>query len=206
MGTFGSSNVMRQPASTYDLDVAERPELTAAMSAAEFQRWYWLKAELTAFTRSLQLPTSGSKPELASRIARHLDARPMRPQTRRATVSRTLPEPLTLHTAIGPHQAATRQLRSFFEATIGTRFTYDIHMRTFLASATTKTLGEAVDHWHATRKAPKPETLPQLEFVRFSKRWYRANPTGTPSGCRVAWKHERSLPAEQRTLPPLRLK
>jgi hypothetical protein len=187
------------------LGVAGRPALSTDLSSAEFQRWYWLKAELVDFARPFGISATGSKPELANRIAAWLDGRSPQTSARRTTVSRRISEPLTRETVVGPHQAASQQLRPFFESQIGTSFSYDIHMRTFLASATSKTLGDAVDHWYKTRRALKPETLPQLEFVRFSKRWYRDNPAGTPSQCRAAWKHERSLPAEQRTLAPFRL-
>jgi hypothetical protein len=185
--------------------VADRPELTANLSSLEFRRWYWLKAELVSFAQSIGVPTAGRKPELAARIAAHLDGQPVHAPAQRWTVSRKLPEPLTADTLVGPHQAASQQLRPFFEAAIGPSFAYDIHMRTFLASDANKTLQDAVDHWYATRNTTKPETLPQLEFIRFSKRWYRQNPSGTPSQCRAAWKHERSLPVERRTLPPFHI-
>jgi hypothetical protein len=71
-------------------------------------------------------------------------------------------------------------------------------MRTFLASDRTKTLGDAVAHWHATRNTVKPETLPQLELVRFTKAWHLVNPTGTQLQCRAAWKRYKALPVDQR--------
>jgi Domain of unknown function (DUF6434) len=105
---------------------------------------------------------------------------------------------LTSQTVLGPKQASSQQLRTFFTEAIGPRFSYDIHMRTFLASNETKTLGEAVAHWYATRNTVKPETLPQLELVRFTKAWHRAHPAGTQLQCRAAWKHYKSLPVDQR--------
>jgi Domain of unknown function (DUF6434) len=119
----------------------------------------------------------------------------------RMTVSKRIAEPLTLDTVIGARQAASQQLRAFFVQVIGHRFSYDIHMRTFLASDRTKTLGEAVDHWYASRGSLKPETLPQLEFVRFTKAWHISNPNSSQVECRAAWKLHRSLPVDQR--PPI---
>jgi hypothetical protein len=45
-----------------------RPKLDVGLSASEFDRWYWLKAERVAFCRSAGWPTVGSKPELAARV------------------------------------------------------------------------------------------------------------------------------------------
>jgi SAP domain-containing new25/Domain of unknown function (DUF6434) len=148
----------------------ERPALAPALDAREFQRWYWLKQELVDFAKQEGLSTSGDKPTLALRIVAFLDGSDrVHPaviaKSRRSTVSRRLPEPLTVDTVLGPRQAASQQLRTFFVREVSPRFSYDIHMRTFLASDRDKTLGEAVEHWHASRSSMKPETLPQLELV-----------------------------------------
>jgi hypothetical protein len=182
---------------------SERPELSPSLEAAEFRRWYWLKPELVEFAKQEGMSTTGDKPTLANRIALFLDrADPVeasaKTKTIRQTVSTRLPEPLTAETVLGPRQASSQQLRVFFVEAIGPKFSYDIHMRTFLSSDCTKTLGEAVAHWHATRTTAKPDTLPQLELVRFMKAWHRAHPTGTQQECRAAWQRYKALPADER--------
>jgi hypothetical protein len=175
-----------------------RPPLSSELSSAEFRRWYWMKHELVGFARQLGLPTSGDKPTVAERIAARLDGAALPTVQPRRTVSRRLPEPLVADTVLPARQAASQQLRAYFTTVIGPRFFYDIHMRTFLASDRTKTIADAVDHWHATRNAPKPETLPQLELVRFTKAWHLAHPSGTAAECRAAWKRHKSLPTDER--------
>jgi hypothetical protein len=182
---------------------SERPSLSPSLDAAEFRRWYWLKQELVDFAKQEGMSAAGDKPTLANRIALFLDrADPVeasaKTRTIRQTVSKRLPEPLTSETVLGPRQASSQQLRTFFVAEIGPRFSYDIHMRTFLASDRTKTLGEAVAHWHASRSTTKPDTLPQLELVRFMKAWHRAHPTGTQQACRAAWQRYKDLPVDKR--------
>jgi hypothetical protein len=182
---------------------SERPPLSPQLEAAEFRRWYWLKQELTDFAKQQGLRTSGSKPDVANRIALLLNgivpkSTPETTQTPQRPVSRRLVEPLTSETVLGPRQASSQQLRAYFTKAIGPRFSYDIHMRTFLASDRPKTLGEAVEHWHSTRTATKPETLPQLELLRFTKAWHRSNPTGTQSACRAAWQRYKDLPIDER--------
>ena len=39
----------------------DRPDLTPDLTAGSFAGWYWLKAELVAFCRTLGLPTTGAK-------------------------------------------------------------------------------------------------------------------------------------------------
>jgi SAP domain-containing new25/Domain of unknown function (DUF6434) len=182
---------------------SERPPLSASLDAGEFRRWYWLKEELVEFAQQEGLSAAGDKPKLADRIALFLGGLDPKlaaaaTKTIRQTISNRLPEPLTSKTELGSKQASSQQLRTFFVEAIGPRFSYDIHMRTFLASDRTKTLGEVVAHWHATRNTVKPETLPQLELVRFTKAWHLANPTGTQLQCRAAWKRYKALPVDQR--------
>jgi hypothetical protein len=70
------------------LGVAGRPALSTKLSSAEFQRWYWLKAELVDFARSSNIAATGNKPELASRIDAWLDGRSTQAPARRSTISR----------------------------------------------------------------------------------------------------------------------
>jgi SAP domain-containing new25/Domain of unknown function (DUF6434) len=184
-----------------------RPPLAPALSSREFQRWYWMKRELVDFARQEAMSSTGDKPTLTKRIVVFLDGADLNQptaatKTRRATVSRRLPAPLTVDTVLGPKQASSQQLRAFFVSTVGPRFSYDIHMRTFLASDREKTLGEAVEHWHASRNSVKPETLPQLELVRFMKAWHLQNPVATQKECREAWKLYKSLPSDERAELP----
>ena len=185
---------------------AERPPLTRELSAAQFLRWYWLKNELVEFAKAQSLRTSGDKPTIAERIVGLLDGSPssglQSVNSSRGTVSRWLPEPLTPDTVLGPRQASSQQLRAYFVDVIGSCFSYDIHMRTFLASDRDKTLGEAVDHWYSSRGVVKPATLPQLEFVRFTKAWHLQYTSGTQQECREAWNVHKSLPRGERPALP----
>lgn len=168
------------------------------MTAAEFRRWYWLKDELAAFARSNGVSASGSKPDIADRIHAFLDGTEIPPPTPRSRSAAKLVEPINRDTVIPPGQRASQQLRPFFESEIGTSFRYDWFMRTFLSENAGATLGDAVDHWHATRDTPTPETPAQLEFVRFTKQWHLDHPDGSAAECRAAWAHHRSLPVDQR--------
>lgn len=181
----------------------QRPELSDELTGAEFRRWYYLKEELAAFARTVGLRSGGSKPEIAGRIAAHLDGEPIpEPATpKRGKPAGRLAEPITRDTVIPPGQKASQQLRPFFTAEIGSSFRYDWFMRTFLAENAGRTLGDAVEHWHVTRDESPPETPEQLELIRFTKAWHLAHPDGTALECRDAWKVHRSLPVDQRPGP-----
>ncbi len=177
-----------------------RPDLASVETGTELRRWYWMKAELLAECRRRGLPTSGSKPDLTERLAADLDGVDPPTPARRTTSSRRLPEPLADDTPIRPGQAATQQLRAFFVERIGSGFRYDVFMREAIAAGDT-TLGELVAHWYATRDAEPPPTLPQLEYVRFTRAWFAARPDGDPAACRRAWAEFRALPVELRPDP-----
>jgi len=179
----------------------QRPPLSRSMSAAEFRRWYWLKSELVDFARTLEVPTSGAKPRVADRIAPHLAGHAVPPATPTRARAEKIDGVIDRSTIIPPNQTASQQLRRFFEAEIGSTFRYDYFMRTFLADNPGKTLGDAVKHWHETRSAQTPETLQQLELIRFTKTWHLAHADGTAAQCRAAWKVHRSLPVDERPGP-----
>ena len=71
----------------------QRPLLTPCLSGAELRRWYWTKAELMELARSLRVRTSGSKEQLADRLADRLDghAEPKEPTRRPGTPQLTEP-------------------------------------------------------------------------------------------------------------------
>lgn len=74
-------------------------------------------------------------------------------------------------------------------------------MREFIAAGAGRTLGEAVEHWRATRTGPPRAIGPQFELNRFSRDWHRSHPEGTPKERQEAWAQHRSLPADNRPAP-----
>ena len=51
----------------------QRPNIYDICSGADLQRWYWLKADLVAYCKALDLPYTGSKAEITERLAHFLD-------------------------------------------------------------------------------------------------------------------------------------
>jgi len=179
---------------------SRRPPLDPGLPPDEFARWYWLKRELQAFAAELGIPADGGKQDLAARIARRLSGeQDIAPPRRPATDG--LPASLDRDTVIPDGQRLTARLRAFMAAECGPGFRFDGHMRAFFADAGGRTLGDAVDHWRATRTAPRPEIGAQFEWNRFARAWRAANPGALHAEVVAAWQAHRALPADER--PPV---
>lgn len=179
----------------------QRPDLTPALTGAELQRWYWLQRELVGLARVLGVSSGGSKDELTVRLAAVLDGHPPPPRSRRATVrlGDQLAGDLSSATVIPPGQRSSQVLRAWFIATLGPSFRFDRHMRAFVQAADgTTTLGDAADHWAATRNGPAAHIDPQFELNRFTRAWHASHPSGTHDDLLVDWKRYRSLPIDER--------
>jgi hypothetical protein len=177
-----------------------RPPMTSALSAAELQRWYWLKTELVGLARALGVSPGGGKQELTARLAAALDGRPApTPLVRSPAAARQLEGPLTPETVIPRGQRCSQQLRCFFTDEIGPGFRFDGPMRRFIAGGEGRTLSEAVEHWRVTRSEPRGEIASQFELNRFLRNWHAANPNGRPTDALAAWRAYRSLPVDGRS-------
>jgi hypothetical protein len=177
----------------------QRPTLAPQLSAAQLRRWYWLRSELTDFARRMGVSTAGSKQQLTDRLAAALDGEPLPPVSpRRRTPTGQLEGALSVNTVIPIGQRCSQVLRTFFLEHIGTQFTFDAAMRSFIFDHAGSTLGDAVNHWHATRaKAPRPIDA-QFELNRFTRQWYRDNPGGNRIELQRAWTAYRNTSTDQR--------
>ncbi len=179
-----------------------RPALTERLSGAELRRWYWLRSELVVLARSLGVSAAGGKIELTDRLCAVLDGRPPKPPAPRRTAGAQLSGPLDDQTVIPPGQRCSEHLRQFFLARVGPSFWFDAAMRGFIGARVGHTLGEAVQHWSATRTVDgPPDIAPQFELNRFSRDWHRDHPGGTRRDLAAAWRAHRSLPIELRSEP-----
>jgi hypothetical protein len=172
--------------------MGERPLGSDALSAQEFVRWYWTKAELIAFARALGVPAGGSKIELTDRIRAHLAGEP--PPANAASVRTRLSGPLTATTVIPPGVVLSQALRDWFTEQVGPSFRFNESLRQFLANGSGRTLGEARDHYVATRGLPTTDIAPQFEYNRFVRAWRADHPDGSGEQMRQAWWEHRSTP------------
>lgn len=181
----------------------KRPELTADMSAEEFERWYWMKDEVTHFASQLGLRASGGKQDVAARISRRLAgatiAEANGPQPAKSVD--LLTGTLTLETRIPEGQRGTAHLRAFMVSQCGPDFKFDGHMREFFAQGGDRTLGDAVQWWNDTRSAPARPIGSQFEWNTFVRAYRKEHPGANHESVAAAWRRYRQLPKDKR--PPV---
>ena len=179
--------------------IVERPEPSTEIAPEDVERWYWTVAELRQIARDLGVPTGGRKAELAARVRAALAGESLpRPESRHRA---RLEGELTRDTVIPDGVVLSRHLRDWFVSELGEGFRADRHLRDFLRNGTGRNLGEAADHYRATRDAPPAEIEPQFELNRFTRLWWKANPSGSREELNRAWREYREAPAELRRPP-----
>jgi len=178
-----------------------RPPLSACTSGAQLRRWYWTLAELTVMARALGVPLGGGKQALTERLAAALDGEQAVPPPPREATGGQLSAPVAFDTVLPPGQRCSQVLRDFFQREVGPGFVFDAAMRSFIAEGAGRTLGDAVEHWHATREAAgRPAPIgAQFELNRFLRRRRGTHPGEGRDAALAAWREYRSRPLEERT-------
>lgn len=180
---------------------SERPNLSADLSEQEFLRWYWLKAELEAFARELGIRRTGGKDLLTARISASLSKRDFaEPAPALRSRGAQLAGPICSTTVIPAGQRSSQIVREWMLEQVGPSFHFDAAMREFFArSDGSKTMQDAVDHFHATRNAALVKPIDQqFEYNRFTRAWHQQHPAGTRDELLAAWRAYRNAPLEER--------
>lgn len=179
--------------------VPVRPDLSSVQNSSELARWYWTKDELAVECRRRGLVASGSKVDLTARLGARLDGAVSPPPTQRRPGSRQLIGPLDSATLIPVGQRCSQVLRAWFTEQIGAGFHFDAEMREFVGESNgTRTLGDALEHWTATRNLAAREIGSQFELNRFTREWHAQNPGRDRGEALRAWQAHRALPIELR--------
>lgn len=176
-----------------------RPGLSSVSSSSELARWYWTKDELAVECRRRGLAASGAKDHLIARLGARLDGAIPLSHAPRKPSTRQLSGPIDSATVIPTGQRCSQVLRAWFEEQIGPSFHFDAEMRDFVGESNgTRTLGDALEHWNATRTLSGREIGAQFELNRFLRKWHSQNPGRDHGEAVSAWKAHRALPIELR--------
>lgn len=176
-----------------------RPALTAALSSAEFRRWYWLRTELAQFCRAHGLPAGGGKIDLADRIAHHLDgappSAPARAPGRPGREAAAAPTPSGL---VPPDVRCDQRLRAFFVGQVGSTFRYTVRFQQWLHDNAGASYADAVAAWHVLARDRSPgQIAPQFEYNRFTRAFRLTHPGTTHKEVTTAWQEHRSAPRSE---------
>jgi hypothetical protein len=171
-----------------------RPPLCKTLSATEFGRWYWLKAELVTFCREQHLPVTGAKQLLVARIEAFLSGRESPAESRPRSPSALMPTSLNLTSVIAPGWRCSQALREFFVAHVGPGFRFNAAIRDFIHRQHGRTLAEAIDHYRHSLTAPKDQIADQFQYNRHMRAFHQANPGASQAEAVAAWWAKRGQP------------
>ncbi|MEM8707633.1 MAG: DUF6434 domain-containing protein [Actinomycetota bacterium] len=182
-----------------------RPELAAITDPTVFTDWYWLKTELIDHCRAIGVSTQGSKADLTDRIG-HFIATGERaaPQRRPAAVSSFdwARADLDRSTVITDSYRNGPNVRRFFIAEIGDRFSFNIEFMAWMKANGGRTLGDAVDAWlaiEARRRGGEKADIPAgNQFNRYVRDFFDANPGRSMDDARACWAAKRNRPGHNR--------
>ena len=141
------------------LTTHRKPELRGDMSVDDFKSYYWMKTELVAFARRLDLPSDGYKPELVRRIEcqlRGLSDAPKLPR-KQPKGPRDSERPLGRNAPVINYRS-DEKTRAFFTSQIGSHFHFTYHLNQYRLARKNLTYGDLVDEWaaeHQRRKNPR---------------------------------------------------
>ncbi|MEO0636682.1 MAG: DUF6434 domain-containing protein [Pseudomonadota bacterium] len=182
-----------------------RPAIESISTSAELRRWYWLKAELEARAKELNLSYAGVKFDILDRIAHFLDTgEKVKPRASgRATKSKFdwHSETLTPETIITDSYKNSQNVRRFFRSQMGDGFKFNIEFMAWMKANTGKTLGDACDEYRAMRQresAPgfKSQIARDNQFNQYTRDFLDDNPELGMAEVRKYWALKRALPSE----------
>ena len=181
----------------------ERPAIETVGSGTELRRWYWLKSEVADRARRLGLSAGGSKEEITARIAHFLDTgerlKPKR--VRAASGFDWANETLTPETVITDSYRNGPNVRAFFRAHYGPRFTFNIAFMKWMRENVGRTLADAVEARREIaerEKHSKPAIPASNQFNAYTRDFHAANPGRSQTDARRCWSWKRSLPGHNR--------
>ena len=178
-----------------------RPNLSDIQTSEEFQKWYWLKAELIAFCRLADISYSGSKFEIINRIVEMFDVGVSKAKKTKKTASKfdwRFAE-LTLETIITDSYKNSRNVRWFFKKHCGETFHFNIALMNWMKNNVGETLAEATEEWkklagQSRQKDFKSEIPKGNQYNQYIRDFFADNPGKTIKEARNFWNLKRELP------------
>lgn len=174
-----------------------RPDLTENISIEDFCNFYWLKEELVSFCRQKEIPTSGSKIELAERIKLYLQTGQIAktPPLSQKSSSRfdwnnALLSPDTF---ITDNYKNSENVREFFLTYIGRHFRFNTSFMQWMKENAGKTLADAATEWkriyeQKQSKENQTDIAPQFEYNRYIRSFLADNPDKSLTDAIHYWK------------------
>jgi hypothetical protein len=178
-----------------------RPELSKQLSLTDFNDFCWLKAELIEFCKSVGIPSSGGKIDIANRIRHYITTGQVIEREKKTVKIKPSfnwdKEKLTRNTIITDNYKNGENVRHFFIEEIGARFSFNIIFIKWMKDNIGKTLGDAIVEWKRINDLKKDknhisEIDPQFEYNRYMRAFLKDNPYLSSKDAMKFWKLKRA--------------
>lgn len=183
----------------------DKPKLSAIKTSKEFQSWYWLKTELVALCKQMNLPHNGSKFELRDRILYALAHDGLAPPKIKIDKPQSTfnwaKAPLDLETVITDNITFGPNFRRFMKWQIGSKFSCHSDFMDWVKANPGKRLADAVIKWEELENRKKDPTFKREiaahnMLAQYVRDFLADNPTSTFKEALQCWKQKKQLPAD----------
>lgn len=183
----------------------EKPEITDITTSAEFQSWYWLKAEMIRKCKQLGLPYTGGKFELRDRIIYALDHDgALLPAVKTAKPSSQFnwaKAALGLDTVITDNVKFGPNFRRFMQAQVGPQFSCHSDFMDWVKGNPGKTLGDAVIKWEELERRKEDPNFQRTiaahnMLAQYVRDFLADNPASHFKDALKCWKMKKQFPAK----------
>ena len=174
-----------------------RPALSKNISLKDFKEFYWLKEELTDFSKKIGIATSGSKIELSNKIEQYLLNGRIVSNYKNATTIKSKfdwnNDRLSKLTVITDNYTNTENVRLFFKTELGSHFSFNVKFMNWMKKNEGQTLKEAIEQWKKLKeikkdKNYKTEIEAQFEYNRYMRAFLSDNPNLSSKDAMTFWK------------------
>lgn len=183
----------------------QRPPIAQINAGSELRRWYWLKEELAAEARRVGVKSTGAKFTILDRLAHFLDTgETIWPGDKKPKSKSDFDwhgANLTPDTLITDNYKNAQNVRRFFQEYADSKFKFTIAFMAWIKANTGKTLGDAVEEYHAqSALAAQPghqtDIQPHNQFNQYTRDFLSANPDADMKDVRRIWALKRALPTK----------
>lgn len=178
----------------------ERPILNKELDSKTFRNYYFLKEELVNFCRENGMPTSGSKIEIADRIAYFLDTGKIKAASAKRKKAAAMFD-IYEDTKIEDDFVCSQKHRAFFREHIGSSFSFNVAFQQWLKSNKGKTYKEAIAAYYQIiedKKKRKTKIDKQFEYNTYIRDFFEDNQGKSLEDAIKCWKYKKQLQGHNR--------
>lgn len=180
--------------------MSKRPILNKDLDSETFKSFYYLKEELVDFCKQNQLPVTGGKIELTTRIAYFLETGKYNPvinESKRRIEVHEIQE----DTLIENPFVCSENHRAFFKEKIGKQFSFNVQFQKWLKNNGGKSYRDAIHAYQEIikeKKTNKTTIDKQFEYNTYIRAFFEDNKGKTLEDAIKCWKYKKSLPGQHR--------